>query len=221
MSLNKRIAYLALAFTLSAALHGVAADETEARLGRAATVLTELTATSRQAIQPAQIAKADCVVVIPGFKKGAALVGVGFGKGFISCRNGDTWSAPGAVTLESASLGAQIGGTEIDIVVLSLDKQLRPKLLSDRFTVGTDASAAWGNGKTACADPNARILFFGLTKGAFAGFGLAGATLKADDSGNRALYGKPITNLDIVEGHVDTPDVAQSLVARLSEETSH
>jgi len=221
MSLNKRVVYLVLAFTLAAALHGVAADETEARLGNAATVLTELTSTSRQAIQPAQIAKADCVVVIPGFKKGAALVGVGFGKGFISCRNGDAWSAPGAVTLETASLGAQIGGTGIDIVVLSLDKQLRPKLLSGRFTVGSDASAAWGNGKTAYADPNASILFFGLTKGAFAGFGLDGATLKADDSGNRALYGKPISNLDIVEGHVDTPDVAQSLVARLSEETSH
>jgi hypothetical protein len=47
------------------------------------------------------------------------------------------------VTLETASLGVQIGGEQIDIVVLSLDKQLRSKLLSDRFTLGSDASAAW------------------------------------------------------------------------------
>jgi len=58
-------------------------------------------------------------------------------------------------------------------------------------------------------------------KGAFAGFGLDGAPLKADDSGNRALYGKPITNTEIVEGHVDTPATAQPLVAKLSEGTSH
>jgi len=124
------------------------------------------------------------------------------------------------VTLETASLGVQIGGEQIDIVVLSLDKQLRSKLLSDRFTLGSDASAAWGNGKSVHGDPNAKLLFFGETKGAFAGFGLDGATLMADDSSNKALYGKPITNSEIVEGHADTPTVAQPLIAKLTEETS-
>lgn len=124
------------------------------------------------------------------------------------------------MTLETASLGVQIGGEQIDIVVLSLDKQLRSKLLSDRFTLGSDASAAWGNGKSVHGDPNAKLLFFGETKGAFAGFGLDGATLMADDSSNKALYGKPITNSEIVEGHADTPTVAQPLIAKLTEETS-
>jgi lipid-binding SYLF domain-containing protein len=58
-------------------------------------------------------------------------------------------------------------------------------------------------------------------RGAFAGFGLDGANLKADDSGNKALYGKPITNSEIVEGHADTPASAQPLVAKLNEGTSH
>jgi SH3 domain-containing YSC84-like protein 1 len=217
MSLNIRTACLLLVFAMAAVLHVAAADDTQARLENAATVLTKLTDSSRHGIKPEQLAKADCVAVIPGFKKGAAGVGVGFGRGFISCRNGDNWSAPGAVTLETASLGVQIGGEQIDIVMLSLDKELRSKLLSDRFTVGSDASAAWGNGKSVHADPNARLLFFGQTKGAFAGFGLDGATLKADDSSDKALYGKPISNGEIVNGGAGTPAAAQPLVAKLTE----
>jgi len=217
---NKRVALLALVFTMAAVLNVTAADDFGARLNAAAAVLTKLTDSSGRGIKPEQFAKADCVAVIPGFKKGAAVVGVGFGRGFISCRNGESWSAPGAVTLESASLGVQLGGERIDIVLLSLDKGLRSKLLSDRFTVGSDAAAAWGNGRAKHDDTDAKVLFFGQSKGAFAGFALDGATLKADDSSNAALYGKAIKNSEIVDHGADTPAVAQPLVAKLTEEVS-
>ncbi len=221
MSWSRRGSCLVLVFAMTAVLRVAAADDTQARLNSAAAVLNKLTDSSGHGIQPEQLASADCVAVIPGFKKGAVIVGVGFGRGFISCRNGANWSAPGAVTLESASLGVQIGGEKMDIVILSLDKELRSKLLSDRFTIGSDASAAWGNGKSVHDDPNAKILFFGQTRGAFAGFGLDGATLKADDSGNKALYGKSITNNEIVESQTNTPGVAQPFVAILTSGTSH
>jgi SH3 domain-containing YSC84-like protein 1 len=174
---------------------------------------------SGQGIRAEQLANADCIAVIPGFKKGAAVVGVGYGRGFISCRNGANWSAPAAITLESGSLGVQLGGEDIDLVILSMDKERRSKLLSERFTIGSDASAAWGNGKSAHEDPNAKILFFGHTKGAFAGFGLDGATLKPDESGNKALYGKTVSNSQIVEG-AETPAVAKSFVAKLAQESN-
>jgi lipid-binding SYLF domain-containing protein len=44
--------------------------------------------------------------------------------------------------------------------------------------------------------------------------------LKADDSSNKALYGKPVKNSEIVDGQTDTPAVAQPLVTKLTEETS-
>lgn len=205
--------------TLATALSAVAADETTVRLKKAETVLNTITI-SEHGIRPEQIASADCVAVIPGFKKGAAVVGVGYGRGFISCRNGSGWSAPGAVTLESGSLGIQLGGEEIDILILSRDRERRPKLLSDRFTIGSDASAAWGNGKTAHDDPDAKIVFYGQTKGAFAGFGLDGATLKPDESGNKALYGKALKNSEIVEGRAETPAAAKPLIAKLEQESN-
>jgi lipid-binding SYLF domain-containing protein len=204
-----------LFLTMVASFSAVAADDTVARLGRAVAVLNSMTKTEH-GIRQEQIASTDCIAVIPGFKKGAAVVGVGYGRGFISCRNGSTWSAPGAITLESGSLGVQVGGEKIDIVILSLDKDRRSKLLSDRFTIGSDASAAWGNGKSAHEDPNAKILFFGQTKGAFAGFGLDGATLKPDESGNKALYGKTLKNNEIVEEGTETPAVARPFIARLA-----
>jgi lipid-binding SYLF domain-containing protein len=199
-------------FSTLAALTAAAADDTTGRLENAAAVLTAME--SGHGIQD-KIAGADCIAVIPGFKKVAAVVGAGYGRGFLSCRNGNGWSAPAAVTLESGSLGVQLGGESIDIVVLSLDKERRAKLLSDRFAIGSDASAAWGNGKTAHDDPSAKILFYGHTKGAFAGFGLDGATLKPDESSNKALYGKTVSNREIVEGGTQTPAVAQPLIAKL------
>ncbi|HVP00252.1 MAG TPA: lipid-binding SYLF domain-containing protein [Bryobacteraceae bacterium] len=194
----------------ASAVSTVAAEDTPARLKKAVTVLNEIK------IPTEKLAGADCVAVIPGFKKGAAVVGAGYGRGFISCRTGAGWSAPGAVTLGSGSLGVQVGGEEIDIVILSLDKERRFKLLGDRFTIGTDASAAWENGKSAHGDPNPKMLFFGHTKGVFAGFGLDGATLKSDESGIKALYGKPSSNGEIIGG-ATTPAIAQPLITRLSQ----
>jgi SH3 domain-containing YSC84-like protein 1 len=126
--------------------------------------LREMTETI-SGIRPDRIANADCIAVIPGFKKGAAGVGVGFGRGFISCRKDGGWSAPAAISIETASLGVQLGGEKIDVVMLSLDKSHRSKLLANRFTIGSDASAAWANGKSAHDNPNAQVVFYGQTEG--------------------------------------------------------
>jgi SH3 domain-containing YSC84-like protein 1 len=210
-----RKAQYLLSLTFAVVFTAAGADDTTARLGKATAVLNKMTQSGHE-IPAAKLASADCVVVIPGFKKGAIVVGVGHGRGFISCRNSGNWSAPGAITLDSGSLGVQLGGEEMDIVILSTDNGLRSKLLSDRFSIGSDASAAWGNGASAHGDPNAKILLYGRTKGAFAGFDLDGATLKPDDSGNKALYGKTLSNGEIIAG-ATAPSSAQTLVATIAQ----
>jgi SH3 domain-containing YSC84-like protein 1 len=214
-----RVIHFAFLTGIVGVLTAVAADDTTGRLDRSVSVLNSISG-AKNGHWGDQIAAADCVAVIPGFKKGAVVVGFGYGRGFLSCRRGEGWSAPGAVTLETSSLGVQIGGEAIDIVVLFLDTGLRQKLLSGRFAVGTDAAAAWGNGKSAHEDPNAKVVFFGRTKGMFAGFGLDGASLSVDDSSNKALYGKSITNREVVEGGSEAPAAAQPLIATLSQVTS-
>jgi len=205
-----------LLLTSIVAISASAADKTVARLNKATAAFATMTESER-GVSPDRIASADCIAVIPGFKKGAAGVGVGFGRGFISCRKDGGWSAPAAITLETASIGMQLGGEEIDIVVLSLDKTRRSKLLSERFRVGSDASAAWGNGKSAHEDPSAQIIFYGRGKGVFAGFGLDGATLKRDQAGDKALYGRDVTNTEIIDGNAATPQVALPFVEKVSQ----
>ena len=203
-----------LFIVLTAALGAPPANDTALRLEKSVAVLRSLTS-SGDGIQSEILAATDCIAVVPGFKKGAAVVGIGFGKGLISSRTSGGWSAPGSITLQTTSVGVQVGGEEIDLIVLSFDKDLRAKLVSKRFTFGTDASAAWGNGKTAHEDPSIKIVVYGKTKGAFAGFGLDGTTLKPDNSGNRSLYGRMVTNHDIVEKHLPVPSVARALVTAL------
>jgi len=205
-----------LLLPFAVALTAAAADETSKRLERAANTLTALTEPGH-GIPQGEIAHADCVAVIPGFKKVAAVVGAGHGRGFIACRNGSNWSAPGAITLDSGNLGIEIGAEEIDVVIVSLDPETRTKLLSDRFVVGSDASAAWGNGKSAYDDPNSKIRFYGRTKGIFSGFGLDGITIKRDESGEKALYDKKLSNNEIVNGGAQTPTVARSFMTILAQ----
>jgi SH3 domain-containing YSC84-like protein 1 len=207
-----------LSLTFAVVFTAAGADDTTARLEKATAVLNKMTQSGD--IPAGQLAGADCVVVIPGFKKGAIVVGVGHGRGFISCRNGGNWSAPGAITLDSGSLGVQLGGEEMNIVILSKDKDLSSRLLSDRFAIGSDASAAWGNGASAHGDPNAKILLYGHTKGAFAGFDLDGAALRPDDSGNKALYGKTLSNGEIIAG-ATAPSGAQTFVASIAQASNH
>jgi len=206
-----------LLVTIAALATAAGADDTTARLAKATAVLMKMTQSGN--VPGAELAGADCVVVIPGFKKGALFVGVGHGRGFISCRNGGDWSAPGAIALDSGSLGVQLGGEEMNIVILSMDKDLRSKLLSDRFAIASDASAAWGNGASAHDDPNSKILLYGQTKGAFAGFDLDGATLKPDDAGNKALYGKTLSNGEVSAG-ATAPSSAQTFIATIAQASS-
>ena len=61
-----------------------------------AAVFKEIMATSDRAIPHDLLQKAECVVIVPGMKKGAFIVGANFGRGYFSCRKEKAgWSAPG------------------------------------------------------------------------------------------------------------------------------
>ena len=175
-------------FTLKTALFlsiaAIAAAETaQERLAAAADVFQEIMATPDKGIPQDLLAKAQCVIVIPGLKKGAFVVGGQYGRGFAECRKEDGfgWGAPGAVRVEGGSVGFQIGGSSTDVVMLVMNRHGMEKLLGDKFTLGADASVAAGPvGRTANAATDVRmdaeILAWSRAKGVFAGISLSGAT---------------------------------------------
>ena len=167
-------------------------------------------------------------MIVPGLKKGAFIVGAKYGKGFVSCRRagGVGWSAPGSVRVEGGSFGFQMGGSETDVFMLVMNDKGMDRLLSTKFTLGADASVAAGPvGRSTQAETDAaltaEILTWSRQRGLFAGISLSGATLREDSDWNRDLYGKKITNRDIImKGNVKPPKEAEALITELNRYSS-
>jgi lipid-binding SYLF domain-containing protein len=193
------------------------------RLKTAGIVFTEIMGTPDKGIPVELLESSQCIVIVPGMKKGAFIVGASYGVGFMLCRHasGTGWSAPAGVRIEGGSVGFQIGGSETDVVMLVMNKRGAEKLLSSKFTLGADASVAAGPvGRTASADTDAKlhaeILSYSRSRGAFAGISLDGATLRPDEDSNTALYGRKLTNEQIVNGKIKSPASGSKLMAELN-----
>ena len=177
------------------------------RLKTSADVLKEIMAAPDKGIPDELLESAQCVVIVPGMKKAAFIVGAKYGRGFIECRraSGHGWSAPAAIKVEGGSFGFQIGGSETDAIMLVMNKRGADKLLESKFTLGGDASVAAGPvGRTASANTDAKmqaeILTYSRARGVFAGIALDGATLRPDHESNAELYGGKLTNRQILRG---------------------
>src|ERR1051326_8986457 len=206
----------------------LAADkESVKRLEEAAAVFSEVMATPDKGIPQEMLENAHCIVIVPGLKAAAFVVGAKYGKGYLSCRNkgGAGWSAPGTVRVEGGSVGFQIGGSQTDLIMLVMNERGADKLLSSKFTLGAEGSVAAGPvGRTATAQTDAQmhadILSWSRSQGLFAGLALEGATLRQDLDDNTVLYGKKLENRDIVTTGVRPPKAAAKLLALLNRYSS-
>jgi lipid-binding SYLF domain-containing protein len=211
---------VALLITLAAGSVALAKEKnkTADRLDDAASVISEIMATSDKGIPQDLLDKSQCIVIVPGLKKGAFIVGGKYGKGFVNCRKegGEGWTAPAAIRVEGGSFGFQIGGAETDVVLLIMNERGMKKLLSSKFTLGAEGEVAAGPvGRDATAQTDAlmhaEILSWSRSRGVFAGVSLQGATLREDLDDNKELYGQGYANQDILNGKVPTPPAAARL----------
>jgi lipid-binding SYLF domain-containing protein len=173
--------------------------------------------------------KADCVVVFPSVLKAAFIVGGNYGRGAMSCRQGDDfkgpWGAPTMMALEGGSFGFQIGGQATDFVLLVMNEGGARGILSSKVKLGADASVAAGPvGRDSSAESDvslrAEILSYSRARGLFAGVSLEGSTIRPDNGDNRRLYGRKIPARDIVlSGIVAVPPAAGELISTLDTRT--
>jgi len=215
---------LAIGLIAAGLLHGAVAPD---RLVDAADMMTDIMAAPDKGIPQDLLEKSQCIVVVPGVKKGAFIFGGKYGKGFMLCRkeSGVGWSAPAAVRVEGGSFGFQIGVSDTDVVMLVMNETGAKKLLASKFTLGADASVAGGPvGRTSSAETDAQmhaeILTWSRSRGAFAGISLQGATLRPDDDWNKEMYGKSMSNRDIVMGDTKPPAAASKLMSLLNKFSS-
>jgi lipid-binding SYLF domain-containing protein len=181
------------------------------RIEAAHAVLHELMATPDKGIPDDIAAKATCVAVIPGFKKGAFLVGGQYGQGLVTCRTGHGWSAPAFIQLTGASFGLQVGGQSTDLVLIGTTHDAFERLLHDKLKLGADAAVAAGpvgrNSQASTTEAaNAAFLTYSRSKGVFAGLDLTGDVVHQNIDDTRDYYGgKDISYETILSGKVPAP----------------
>src|SRR6202795_1369543 len=173
--------------------------------------------------------KADCVVVYPSVLKAAFIVGGSYGRGAMSCRQGQDfrgrWGAPTMMALEGGSFGFQIGGEATDFVLLIMNERGANGILSSKVKLGADASVAAGPvGRNATAETDAsmraEILSYSRARGLFAGISLEGSSIRPDNDANKRIYGEKIAAKDIVIAHeTQVPPAGDALTQTLNAKT--
>jgi SH3 domain-containing YSC84-like protein 1 len=202
------------------------AQKADKRLAESTAVLK--TIVDKKEISNVAWSKAKCVLVYPSVKKVGIGIGVSYGRGVLVCRAGASmhgkWGAPIMYTLDTSSLGAQLGSTSTDYVLLVISQRGADKVLSGKLKLGAGASAVAGpSGANAAAfnDPNVDILSYSQSKGLFAGASLGTASIAADNDVNKELYGKDIDAAQMVrDGQTPIPPTAQPLIDVLQKASS-
>jgi lipid-binding SYLF domain-containing protein len=213
----------ALALSLCSSAVLVAADTPQERLSDSAKVFNEIMATPDKGIPQDLLEKANCIVIVPGMKQAAFGIGGKWGRGYAVCRreNGRHWGGPAAIRVEGGSFGFQIGGSSTDVVMLVMNERGMRRLLEDKFTLGGEATVAAGPvGRESSANTDAQlsaeILSWSRAKGLFAGIALQGATMRPDNDVDQELYGRKLTNKEILTGDVQPPASSRELISALN-----
>jgi len=211
--MKKLVVLVVLVVLASLATAARAADDRDKivdRIDSAATVLNEIMAAPDKGIPEEVIGSAQCIAVVPSLLKGGFVVGAAYGKGVVTCRTQKGWSAPACFRVEGGSFGLQIGGQAVDLVMLVMNDNGMRNLLSSKFKIGADASAAAGPvGRHAEAATDwkmrAELLTYSRARGLFAGITLNGAVVRQDKDDTRDFYGRMVSFRSILTGLVAPP----------------
>jgi lipid-binding SYLF domain-containing protein len=191
------------------------------RVQAAGDVLNEIESAPDSGIPQEILSKAECVAVVPSMLKGGFIVGGKYGRGLASCRTPKGWSAPAFFTITGGSVGFQIGGQAVDLVMLIMNNDGMQHLLASKVALGADASVAAGPvGRHAEGNTDwkmrAQVLTYSRARGVFAGVSLSGAVLKQDKDSTREFYGHMMTFKAALTGEVDPPPAANSFLTPLA-----
>lgn len=182
------------------------------RLVASTKVLNEIMATPNKAIPEGIIKRATCVAVFPSTVQVAALVGAKHGKGVATCRTAGGWSAPAPLDISGGSWGAQLGGQEVDLVMVVTDDKGMEQLESGKFNLGTETSVTAGPIGNQDMKMNADVLTYSRARGMFAGTNFNGSSITEDQAETRSLYGASLSLSDIFGGKAQTPEAAASFL---------
>jgi len=195
-------------------------DEIE-QSAKAARVFDEIMGAPDKAIPKRVLDDADCVAVFPSVIKAAFGIGGRGGRGVVSCRTANGWSAPAFLNLGGGSFGAQIGVESTDYVMLFMTPESARSLLQSNVKVGGNLSVAAGPvGREAGAATdvklNAQLLTYSRSKGLFAGAALEGAVIETANEDMRDAYGAGVASRQVLfDGSTKAPEPVKAFARTL------
>ena len=197
---------------------GSGVEDTTARLQAAGVVLQEIMATPEKGIPEEVLNGAKCIAVVPNMAKGAFIVGGEHGRGVVTCRTAHGWSAPAFISIGGGNFGFQAGAQSVDLVMLFMNDKGVQGLLSSKFELSGEASAAAGPvGRHASAGTdwkmNTEALSYSRSKGLFAGVAVDGAKIQQDNDSTATIYGKDVSFRKTLSGDVQPPASTDSFLA--------
>ena len=219
--MKKFAAFLSMVCLATFSWAGTAKEDSTERLTKASEVLTQIAQAPDKGIPEEVLGRAKCIAIVPHLVKGGLGFGGKHGRGVATCRTADGWSAPAFISVGGGSWGLQIGVESVDLIMLIMNDKGMEQLLSSKFQVSGEGSAAAGPvGRHASAGTDwkldTQMLTYSRSKGAFAGLTLEGAVIQQDADSTNAIYGKDVAFKPILLGKVPTPEVAQPFVQSVS-----
>jgi SH3 domain-containing YSC84-like protein 1 len=216
-------ALVLLGFLIAASMAwaGSAKEDSVERLQKSATVLKEIMDAPDKGIPEEVLHDAKCIVVVPHLIKGGFIVGGKHGRGVATCRTSEGWSAPAFISVGGGSWGLQIGAEGVDLVMLIMNDKGLQHLLSSKFQISGEGSAAAGPvGRHASAGTdwklNTEMLTYSRSKGVFGGLTLEGAVVEQDNDSTKAVYGEVQPFRDVLTGKVSAPPSATPFLSAVS-----
>jgi lipid-binding SYLF domain-containing protein len=216
-SMKKFIAFLSVVSLATFSWAGTAKEDSAERLQKSSEVLTQIANAPDKGIPEEVLGKAKCIAIVPHLVKGGFVFGGKHGRGVATCRTADGWSAPAFISVGGGSWGLQIGVEGVDLIMLIMNDKGMQQLLSSKFQVSGEGSAAAGPvGRHASAGTDwkldTQMLTYSRSKGAFAGLTLEGAVIQQDSDSTTAVYGRDVAFKNVLLGKVPTPEMAKPFV---------
>lgn len=203
-------------------LAGTAAERAES----AATVLNEIMSAPDKGIPEEILGSAKCIAVVPSLLKGGFILGGAHGRGMATCRTDSGWSAPAPFSVTGGSVGLQAGVQGVDLVMTVMNDRGMQALLTSKFKLGADLSAAAGPvGRHAEGSTDwkmrAEVLTYSRARGLFVGISLNGAVIHQDEDATREIYGRMVPFRTILTGAVATPAGGEPFISAVRKATGN
>jgi lipid-binding SYLF domain-containing protein len=165
---------------------------------KATEALVEINKIPARGIPLDLLRKAQGIVIVPDLVKVGFVIAGRVGRGVLMARDENgSWTNPVFLGMAGGSIGAQIGASDTDIILVFRTRKSVDDFLShNKVTLGADIAVAAGPlGRQAEADTDlkmrAEILSYSRSRGLFAGVAIEGASLHVRHRANDAYYNEP------------------------------